>query len=51
MSGFQTLAGHLSILAAEEGGGGVEFPPIDLIVKWPAAFGDGHLVRLQQDRA
>ena len=40
MSGFQTLAGHLSILASEEGGGGVEFPPIDLIVKWPNAFGD-----------
>ncbi len=42
MPGFQTLAGHLSILAAEDGGGGgVEFPPIDLIVKWPNAFGDG----------
>ena len=42
MSGFQTLAGHLTVLAAEEGGGGgVEFPPIELIVKWPSAFGDG----------
>ncbi|NLA34065.1 MAG: F0F1 ATP synthase subunit A [Actinobacteria bacterium] len=41
MSGFQTLAGQLSILAAEEGGGGVEFPSINLIVKWPNAFGDG----------
>jgi len=41
MSGFQTLAGHLSILAAEEGGGGgVHFPPIEDIVKWPAAFGE-----------
>jgi F-type H+-transporting ATPase subunit a len=40
MSGFQTLAGQLTILASEEGGGGVEFPPIDLIVKWPAAFGE-----------
>ncbi len=42
MSGFQTLAGQLSILAAEDGGGGgVHFPPIEDIVKWPAAFGDG----------
>jgi hypothetical protein len=40
MSGFQTLAGHLTVLAAEEGGGGVEFPPIDLIVKWPFLFGE-----------
>jgi F-type H+-transporting ATPase subunit a len=41
MSGLPTLAGQFSILAAEEGGGGggVEFPPIDLLVKWPAAFG------------
>jgi F-type H+-transporting ATPase subunit a len=33
----------LSILAAEEGGGGggVHFPPIEDIVKWPAAFGEG----------
>ena len=41
MLGLQTLAGP-SILAAEEGGGGgVHFPPIEDIVKWPAAFGDG----------
>jgi F-type H+-transporting ATPase subunit a len=40
MSGFQTAVGQLSILAAEEGGG-VKFPPIDLLVKWPAAFGEG----------
>lgn len=30
-----------SLLAAEGGGGGVHFPPIEDIVKWPAAFGDG----------
>lgn len=31
-----------SLLAAEEGGGGgVHFPPIEDIVKWPAAFGEG----------
>ena len=42
MLGLQTIASNLSVLAAEEGGGGgVHFPPIDLIVKWPAAFGDG----------
>jgi F-type H+-transporting ATPase subunit a len=40
MSGLQTLVGHVNILAAEGGGGGVEFPPIDLLVKWPAAFGE-----------
>jgi F-type H+-transporting ATPase subunit a len=40
MSGLQTAVGQLSILASEEGGGGVEFPPIDLLVKWPAAFGE-----------
>jgi F-type H+-transporting ATPase subunit a len=39
MSGFTTLVGQLSIFAAEEGGGGVEFPSIEYIVKWPAAFG------------
>lgn len=40
MLGLQTLAGP-SILAAEEGGGGgVHFPPIEDIVKWPAAFGE-----------
>lgn len=41
MSGFQAISGPLSILAAEEGGGGVHFPPIEHIVKWPAFFGDG----------
>jgi F-type H+-transporting ATPase subunit a len=36
------LANPALLLAAEEGeGGGVEFPPINLIVKWPAAVGDG----------
>jgi F-type H+-transporting ATPase subunit a len=30
----------LLLAAEEEGGGGVEFPPINLIVKWPAAFGE-----------
>ena len=35
------LANPVALLAAEEGGGGVEFPPINLIVKWPAAFGEG----------
>lgn len=37
------LANPGVLLAAEDGGegGGVEFPPINLIVKWPAAFGDG----------
>lgn len=34
------LANPAVLLAAEEGGGGVEFPPINLIVKWPAAFGE-----------
>ena len=28
------------LLAAENGGGGVEFPPINLIVIWPAYFGE-----------
>jgi F-type H+-transporting ATPase subunit a len=41
MPGFH-LAGLSTILAAEEGGGGgVHFPPIEDIVKWPAAFGEG----------
>jgi F-type H+-transporting ATPase subunit a len=40
MSGLQTLAGQLSILAAEEGGGGVQFPPVENLVKWPMAFGE-----------
>jgi F-type H+-transporting ATPase subunit a len=34
------LANPAVLLAAEEGEGGVEFPPINLIVKWPAAFGE-----------
>ena len=35
------LANPVLLLAAEEeGGGGVEFPPINLIVKWPAVFGE-----------
>ena len=29
------------ILAAEEGGGGLHFPTIGELVKWPALFGDG----------
>ena len=42
MSGFQTVAGQLMVLAAEsEGGGGVKFPPVENLVIWPAAFGDG----------
>lgn len=41
MSGFPTLVGQLSVLAAEEGGGGVQFPPVGNLVKWPMAFGDG----------
>lgn len=40
MLGLQTLSDNLAVFAAE-GGGGVHFPPIDHIVKWPAAFGDG----------
>jgi len=35
------LANPVTLLLAEEGGGGVEFPPINIIVKWPAYFGDG----------
>jgi F-type H+-transporting ATPase subunit a len=35
------LANPALLLASEGEGGGVEFPPINLIVKWPAAFGDG----------
>ncbi|MFV0317149.1 MAG: F0F1 ATP synthase subunit A [Microthrixaceae bacterium] len=38
---LSALSNPSVLLAAEEGGGGVEFPPINLIVKWPAAFGDG----------
>ncbi len=34
------LSNPVLLLAAEEEGGGVEFPPINLIVKWPAAFGE-----------
>ncbi|HTO00314.1 MAG TPA: F0F1 ATP synthase subunit A, partial [Microthrixaceae bacterium] len=40
MLGLQTLVGNVAVLASE-GGGGVHFPPIQDIVKWPAAFGDG----------
>ncbi|MCB1256612.1 MAG: F0F1 ATP synthase subunit A [Microthrixaceae bacterium] len=41
MLGLQALSDSLAVLAAEGEGGGVHFPPIDHIVKWPAAFGDG----------
>ena len=44
MLGLQTLVGNftnIALLAAEgEGGGGVQFPPIENIVKWPALFGE-----------
>ena len=40
MFGLQTLSDNLAVFAAE-GGGGVHFPPIDHIVKWPAIFGKG----------
>ena len=40
MLGLQALSDNLAVFAAE-GGGGVHFPPIDYIVKWPAAFGEG----------
>jgi F-type H+-transporting ATPase subunit a len=39
MLGLQTLAGP--ILAAEEGGGGLQFPRVEELVLWPAAFGEG----------
>ena len=38
---LSVLSNPALLLAAEGEGGGVEFPPINLIVKWPAAFGDG----------
>lgn len=38
---LSVLSNPAILLAAEDGGGGVEFPPINLIVKWPAAFGEG----------
>ncbi len=35
-------AGPLSILAAGgEGGGGLQFPPVENLVKWPAWFLEG----------
>ena len=37
---LSALSNPAILLAAEEGGGGVEFPPINLIVKWPALFGE-----------
>ena len=40
MLGLQTLAGPTILAAEEGGGGGVHFPPIGDIVKWPAAFGE-----------
>jgi F-type H+-transporting ATPase subunit a len=40
MLALQIAAQYGSRLVAE-GGGGVDFPPINLIVVWPAAFGDG----------
>lgn len=41
MSGLTTLAGQITLLAAEDGGGGLKFPPIEDIVKWPFLFGEG----------
>lgn len=41
MLGLQTLAGNLALIAAEDGGGGMHFPPIEHLVQWPAAFGEG----------
>lgn len=35
------LTAPMSLLAAEGGGGGLQFPPIDHIVIWPAWFGAG----------
>ena len=35
------LTAPMSLLAAEGGGGGLQFPPIDHIVIWPAWFGEG----------
>lgn len=34
------LSNPAILLASEEGGSGVEFPPINLIVKWPTLFGE-----------
>lgn len=35
------LTAPISLLANEGGGGGLQFPPIDHIVIWPAWFGEG----------
>jgi len=42
MTGLALLASPTSLLAAE-GGGGLQFPPIENIVKWPAWFFEGTL--------
>jgi len=42
MPGLALLNAPSILLAAEDGGGGgMHFPPIDHIVKWPAWFGEG----------
>ena len=41
MSGLTTLAGQITLLAAEDGGGGLAFPPVENLVKWPFLFGEG----------
>jgi F-type H+-transporting ATPase subunit a len=42
MTGLALLSSHVNVLAAE-GGGGLQFPPIENIVKWPAWFFKGTL--------
>ncbi len=45
---LSVLSNPAILLAAEDGGGGVEFPPINLIVKWPSAFGQDQLFGLNK---
>ena len=49
--GFQTLAGHLSSSPPKKVVAVSSSRRSNLIVKWPAAFGEDTLVRVQQDRA
>ena len=45
MPGLALLNVPTALLASEGGGGGMHFPPIDHIVKWPAWFGEGSVIK------
>jgi F-type H+-transporting ATPase subunit a len=48
MTGLALLSSPLALFAAEGEGGGLQFPPIENIVKWPAWFFEGTLLEFNK---